>query len=145
MKKLFKIIVAVLLLTTINYSQEIGVRFGDVTGGNVAIDGIFSIGSLDRVHANISFGSGSVGVDLLWNFIYKPLSGEALKWYAGVGPFLDIQDPFGLGIVGEIGLEYRFNNIPISISTDWRPAFRIIENTDFKTGGFGFNIRYVIN
>jgi hypothetical protein len=143
MKKLITIFATVLLFTSITYSQEIGIRFGDATGGNVAVDGVFALGQFSRIHGDISFGGGGVGVDLLWDFLYRPLGGEAFRWYAGVGPFLDIQDPFGLGIVGELGLDYHFNGVPISISADWRPAFRIIENTDFSAGGFGFNIRYV--
>jgi len=144
-KKLFTIIAVVMLLTTINYSQEIGVRFGNVTGESVAIDGIIGIGPFNRIHANVSFGNGGVGVVLLWDFMYGPISGKALKWYAGVGPFLDTQNSFGLGIAGEIGLEYRFNSDPISISIDWRPSFQIIDDTDFNADGFGFNVRYIIN
>ncbi len=55
------------------------------------------------------FGDG-VGIDALWDFIYQPLSGEAFHWYAGVGAFAWIGDPFQLGAAGELGLEYKFNN-----------------------------------
>ena len=140
MKKL-TLIAAFMMITTIASAQEVGARWGDVTGGDVAVDAVFSLGKFSRVHADISFGNG-VGVDLLWNFIYKPLGGEALNWYAGVGPYAVFDDPFTLGIVGELGLEYRFN-FPVSVSADWRPSFRIIDNTDFHAGGFGLNVRYV--
>jgi hypothetical protein len=33
--------------------------------------------------------------------------------------------------------------VPISLSADWRPTFWIIEDTDFRGGGFGLNARYV--
>jgi hypothetical protein len=144
MKKLFTISAILLMFSSFTFGQEIGIRFGEVTGGNVAVDGVFSLGQFSRIHGDISFGNNGIGVDLLWDFIYQPLSGEAFKWYAGVGPFLNIQDPFGLGVVGELGLDYHFNNVPISISADWRPSFRIIENTDFDVVGFGLNIRYVL-
>jgi hypothetical protein len=140
MKK-FSLIAAFMMITTIASAQEVGVRWGDVSGGDVAIDAVFSMGKFSRTHANISFGNG-VGIDVLWDFIYKPLGGEALNWYAGVGPFAVFDDPFQLGIVGEVGLEYRFN-FPISLSADWRPSFRIIEDTDFHAGGFGVNVRYI--
>jgi hypothetical protein len=140
MKKL-TLIAAFMMITTIASAQEVGARWGDVTGGDVAVDAVFSLGEFSRVHADISFGNG-VGVDLLWDFIYKPLGGEALNWYAGVGPYAVFDDPFTLGIVGELGLEYRFN-FPISVSADWRPSFRIIDNTDFHAGGFGLNVRYI--
>ena len=143
MKKLLTLITAVILTTSVASGQELGVRFGDATGGNVAVDGVFSLGSWSRMHGDVSFGGSGVGIDLLWDFVYQPLGGEAFNWYAGIGPFAWFGDPFQLGIVGELGLEYRFNNLPISLSADWRPSFRIIDNTDFNAGGFGLNIRYV--
>lgn len=123
-------------------AQELGVRFGDVSAGAVAIDGIFSTGEFSRVHADVSFGDG-VGIDLIWDFLYRPLSGEAFNWYVGVGPYIWIDDPFWLGAVGEIGLEYRFNGIPIALGADWRPALSIVEETKFHGKGFGVNIRYI--
>jgi hypothetical protein len=123
-------------------AQELGVRFGDVSGGNVAVDAVFSLAKYSRLHADVSFGNG-VGVDVLWDFLYRPLAGEAFNWYVGVGPYVRIDDPFWLGVVFEAGLEYRFNKIPIVIGADWRPAFSIIEETDFHWPGFGFNVRYV--
>jgi hypothetical protein len=143
MKKV--LLVAAIVMGSIiasNAQQELGVRFGDVSGGNVAIDGIFSTGQFSRIHADVSFGNG-VGVDLLWDFIYRPLGGEAFNWYAGVGPYIQIDDPFWFGVVGELGLAYTFNSIPISLSLDWRPSLSIVEETDFHSGGFGFNVRYV--
>lgn len=123
-------------------AQELGIRFGDVSGGNVAIDGIFSTGEFSRIHADISFGDG-MGIDVLWDFIYRPLGSEAFNWYAGVGPYMWINDPFWFGFAGELGLEYQFNSVPISLSADWRPLFSIVETTDVHWGGFGFNLRYV--
>lgn len=124
-------------------AQEVGIRFGDVSGGNVAIDAIFSTGEFNRVHADISFGDG-MGVDVLWDFLYRPLGNEAFNWYVGVGPYIWINDPFWLGVAGEIGLEYRFNDVPVAIGMDWRPSLSIVEETDIHAGGFGFNVRYII-
>lgn len=123
-------------------AQELGVRFGNVSGGNVAIDAVFSTGDFSRLHADVSFGNG-VGIDLLWDFLYKPLGDEAFNWYAGVGPYTFIGDNFQLGAIGEIGLEYHFNGVPLAIGGDWRPFFRLIDNTDFGWEGFGFNVRWV--
>ncbi|MCD4848928.1 MAG: outer membrane insertion C- signal [Candidatus Aegiribacteria sp.] len=142
MKKLFALIASVLLIASVASGiSELGVRFGDVSGGDIAVDAIISIGQYSRIHADVSFGNG-VGIDLLVDFLYKRFGREALNWYAGFGPFVVFDDPFQLGVVGELGFEYRFT-FPISISADWRPSFRIIENTDLSAGGFGLNIRLV--
>jgi hypothetical protein len=142
MKKLF--FVSVFLLTGFfSNAQELGLRFGEVTGGNVAIDGIFSLGEFSRVHADVSFGDGGMGVDALWDFMYRPLNVEGLSWYAGAGAYMFIADPFFFGVVGEIGLEYKFADAPISAGLDWRPALNLIDEVHLYGKGFGLNIRYV--
>lgn len=127
--------------------QELGLRFGSFTGnGGVALDAVFSSSQFSRIHADISVGSG-IGFDLLWDFVYRPVSGEAFNWYLGVGPFgylpWETAESLSLGAVGEIGLLYAFNSIPFTVSADWRPYFRLINNTDISYGGFGLNVRYV--
>lgn len=138
-----KFLFAVLFVLTLSMSaQEVGVRFGEVARNNVAIDAMIPT-SGSRIHANVSFGGNGVGLDALWDLMVKPLGGEAFSWYLGVGPSASIGgDDFYLGASGEIGLEYRFNSIPIVIGADYRPTFWILEDTDFEAGGFGLNVRW---
>ena len=143
MKKLLLFLTCSFLWTLSTNAQEIGVRFGDASGGNVAIDAVFSAGEFSRIHADVSFGSGGVGIDALWDFVYQPLGGEDLKWYAGAGPTVFIGDAFGLGVAGEIGLEYRFKDFPLAIGADWRPGLLLVQETDFVAGNFGFNVRWI--
>jgi len=147
MKRFLLIAVLGLFIATTSNAQELGIRFGDSfgSGTGVAIDGVFALGEMNRIHADVSFGSNGVGMEALWDFLYRPLSGEAFNWYVGAGPSLFLGSPFLLGISGEIGLEYHFNEVPIALGVDWRPTFVIIENTDFSAGGFGFNVRWVFN
>ncbi|MEC3907920.1 hypothetical protein VOI54_12895 [Tamlana sp. 2201CG12-4] len=121
-------------------AQEIGIRFGQVSGNDVAVDGVFDLNG-SRIHANVSFGD-SVGLDALWDFVYEPIGDDGFHWYAGVGPSAHIDDKFLLGGSGEIGAEYVFNDVPIVIGIDYRPTFWIIEDTDFEWGGFGLNVRF---
>ena len=60
-----KLILGIFLMSSIAMSaQELGIRFGQVSGkNNVAVDGIFETGP-GRIHANVSFGDG-VGLDAL--------------------------------------------------------------------------------
>ncbi len=141
MKKTFFILSFLSFFTLYTNAQELGLRFGDVTGGNVAVDAVFSMGQFSRIHADVSFGDG-VGIDVLWDFIYRPLGEESLYWYAGVGPYAFLGDPFTLGAVGELGLEYKFREIPITLGVDWRPYFRLIDDTDLGFDTFGLNLRY---
>ncbi|PQB03798.1 outer membrane insertion C- signal [Aureitalea marina] len=141
MKKLLILLIFMFGLTAT--AQEVGVRFGEVARNNVAIDAVFNT-SASRIHANASFGNNGVGVDVLWDFIFRQISGESFYWYAGVGPSMNVgDDDFYLGASGEIGLEYRFNSVPIAIGLDYRPTFWIVEDTDFEWGGFGLNARWI--
>ncbi|MGD9346775.1 MAG: outer membrane insertion C- signal [Candidatus Aminicenantes bacterium] len=141
MKKLFATLFIVCLFAGSVYSQEIGVRFGDIVGNNVAVDFVFGSKGT-RIHADVSFGDG-VGIEALADLVVRPLSGEAFYYYLGFGAFSWIGDPFRLGISGELGLEYRFNSVPIAIGLDWRPSLRLISETKFFADRFGFNIRFV--
>lgn len=141
MKKLIVALCIMSLLAIFGHAQEIGVRFGDIVGNNVAVDAVF--GSKGRrIHADVSFGDG-VGIEALVDLVVRPLSGEAFHYYLGFGAFSWIGDPFRLGISGELGLEYRFNSVPIAIGVDWRPALRLISDTKFFADRFGFNVRLV--
>jgi hypothetical protein len=143
MKKIVLVIVIIIGALKSN-GQELGLRFGDAVGGNVAIDGVFTLGEFSRVHADVSFGHGGLGIEALWDFIHKPLgTTPGLTWYAGAGPFLWIDDPFWFGVSGEIGIEYKFDGAPIVLGLDWRPSVSIIDETDFWGDKFGLNVRYV--
>src|SRR5262245_45194467 len=122
MKRVSLLLSVLFIVATASFSQELGIRFGNVTGGHVAIDGILSLGEFSKVHADVSFYSGGVGVEALWDFLYRPLGDAPLNWYVGAGPFIWIQDPFGFGVAGEVGLDYHFD-FPLSLSADWRPSF----------------------
>ena len=135
MRKISLIASFFILCSLTSFAQEVGIRLGNATGGNAAVDIVFSTSKYSRIHADVSFGNG-LGVDLLWNFLYLPLENEALNWYAGVGPYAFIGDPFQLGVVGELGLEYHFSGAPIALGVDWRPYFRLIDDTNFGTDGF---------
>jgi hypothetical protein len=141
MKKLL-ILLFVVACVSMGKAQELGLRFGDAIGGNVAVDGVFSSGKFSRIHADISFGDG-LGLEALWDVIYRPLGADGFDWYLGVGPYLFIGDPFELGVSGELGIEYHFKDIPLALGVDWRPTLRLIDDTDMLWGKAGFNIRYV--
>ncbi len=141
MKKTLLLFFTIFSIGTLS-AQEVGVRIGGVNGGGgAAIDAVFGTGST-RIHADLGFFDNGIGVEVLWDLLYKPLGGEAFNWYLGVGPSAIIGDPFRIGVSGEAGLEYRFNGAPIVLGLDWRPTFWIIDDTKFGADSFGLNVRY---
>jgi hypothetical protein len=47
-----------------------------------------------------------------------------------------------IGVDGQIGLEYVFEEIPLNLSIDWKPAFNIIGITNFWAGDAALSVRY---
>jgi hypothetical protein len=143
--KLFALVMGIAFLTILNsQAQEIGLRFGQLNGNPVAVDGIFSTGEFSRIHANVSFGGNGLGMDALWNPIYDDIPDTDFKWYAGFGPSIYLSEDFRLGGAGEIGAEYAFSEVPITVGLDFRPYFFLVQQTEFRAG-FGLNIRWRLN
>jgi hypothetical protein len=142
MKRIYLIAVFTLVAFGFASAQEVGIRFGGTNGhGGAAIDGVFNTG-IGRIHGDLGFYSGGVGIDALWDFLYKPLGDEAFNWYVGVGASTYIGSDFWLGATGEIGIEYNFKDVPIVIGADWRPTLWIVNETQFGADSFGLNVRY---
>lgn len=143
--KLFALVVGFALLTTLeSQAQEIGLRFGQLNGNPVAVDGIFATGDFSRIHANVSFGGNGLGIDALWNPIYEDIPDTDFKWYAGFGPSIYLSEAFRFGGAGEVGAEYAFSEVPIVVGLDFRPYLFLVKQTEFKAG-FGLNVRWRLN
>lgn len=82
---------------------------------------------------------------------------SGLTWYYGAGGHIgfwdapknaswwvdgDVSSPI-VGVDGIIGLEYTFDNFPISLSLDWKPAINLIGFTGAWADSGALSIRYV--
>jgi hypothetical protein len=137
------LIVFFVLCSTVLFAQEVGIRFGGVNGGGgAAVDAVFGTGE-SRIHADVGFYS-AFAADVLWDLVYQalPVEVDNFYWYLGPGVSTWIGEDFLLGACGEIGIEYRFDQVPIVIGADWRPTLWIIEETRFDVGNFGLNVRW---
>ena len=122
-------------------AQEIGVRFGDMDGNNIAIDAVIHV-KTSRIHTSMSFGD-NVGLDLIYDFAVNPVFGNSgFYYYAGIGLTSLFASEFKLGVMGELGFEYQFRSIPIAAGLDYRPAVIVVDSMDFVYANFGFNFRY---
>lgn len=79
-----------------------------------------------------------------------------LNWYYGFGAHVGFWnansrsywgDPGTaytvVGIDGILGLEYSFEEIPINLGIDWKPAFNLTGYTGFWGDGGALSIRYI--
>jgi len=147
-----------LFVTNINaqdYKTALGVRLSSAAASvnnsisikhfineKTAIEGLFSFGDPLAFGALVEF--------------HKPLSSEGLRYYYGAGGYLSFVKTFdplkqkneidpNFGAQGVIGLDYKFSNIPLNISLDWKPELNIVSDINFEPAAIGFTVRFTFS
>lgn len=126
-------------------NKAIGLRFANqFNGGELTFQ--TPLGHANRLELNLglnNWSNSNSGIQLtgLYQWVWGLNQvATGLNWYLGLGPSLgSYTSNFGIGVVGQIGLEYNFN-IPLQISLDWRPT--IINSFYTYYGGNGLSLRY---
>ncbi len=154
MKKIFLSIVLLLVINIVGQAQvnphAIGLRFGGGNFGNGAeISYQHGFGDVNRLELDLGWGGNSdysrIGIAGIYHWVWNIDGG--FNWYAGPGAQVwtfSYNDSFNnnggvrLGVGGQIGIEYDFNekNAPILLSLDTRPMFNFISNGS----GFGYGV-----
>ena len=134
-----------------NYDNAVGLRLGWGFGGSIkhffddskAVEGIVQVGGL---YTNYTQITGLFQV-------HKPLDDVApgLQWYFGgggfVGFFSGVFSTYStrIGIAGNIGLDYAFEDIPLNVSLDWVPGIALVGfGSSFGAGtAGGLAVRYI--
>lgn len=121
-----------------------GVSYKNFVTGNNAVEGIGYF--WER-------GARLVG---LYEFHYGIPGAPGLAWYVGPGAHIGFYndnyydgryyDGNGsgsfVGIDGVLGLDYKFDGVPINLSVDWQPSFEFGDNRGFIGSWGGLGIRY---
>jgi hypothetical protein len=107
----------------------------------VAIEGLFSFGDPLALGAMVEF--------------HKPLSSAGLSYFYGGGGYIGFvkntnpttqkasTDP-NFGAQGVVGLDYKFSNIPLNLSLDWKPELNIVSDINFEPAAIGFTARFTL-
>jgi len=144
-------------LAQLDYSTAIGLRVGYF--GDLGITAKKAIGENGAAIEGIlfgDFGSGTTSISV--NGLYEKHSDigsvEGLDWYWAGGAyigFLSFDTGLGerdsnvfLGLRGGVGLEYKFANVPIAISTDWLPGLALVGGGGFSARGGTVAVRYTL-
>ncbi len=130
-------------LTAQEYKTAVGIRLGP---NSPAIAPGFTVKHfLDEKHAieGIVGVNNGIGVCGLYEWHFPITSVEHLQWYAGVGAYAAYRYSTSfIGGAGVIGVDYKFPDIPLNISIDWKPELNIIESVGFEASGVGFSARF---
>lgn len=154
MKKVLVLLVAVFALgMAANAQNALGVRFNGGDGYGAELSGMLGMGG-NRVEVDLGWGSSEHHSSFSLTGVYQ-FTGEirsGFGWYAGVGGQLTMRSwkdgygngnsDFALALVGQLGIEYKFNAIPIQLTLDWRPEFQLIPDTEFFPSCFAFGVRW---
>jgi len=153
MRRLILAAIACLMATGIfaqDYRTGVGLRGGYVSGVTVkhfidqptAIEGIFS------------FGIWGINATGLYEIHARAFDVQGLNWFYGFGghigqwnddyPLLDGRGQFAvIGLDAIIGLEYAIQEIPFTLSADWKPTLNFWGYPGFIGFGGALSIRYV--
>lgn len=155
MKKIVAIYFTVFCFFTISYAQDnftsLGLRAGFANGitlkhftaEKLAFEGILT---------NWKRGHELAGLYEIHNRIF---TGKKLHWYIGLGAHLAFWDgdyerwgKLGtsytvIGVDGIVGVEYTFDDIPINIGINWKPAYNVIGYPGYWGDSGAFSVRYI--
>ena len=126
------------------YRFGLGVRLSNSTPTlNNSITGKYFVTDRSAVEGIISFGS-RFGLGALLE-IHKPMNVDGLTWFYGAGGYIGFEngDTY-LGPTGILGLDYKFTNVPINLSLDWKPELDIIPDINFVPDAFALSVRFTL-
>ncbi len=149
-KELFLfLIVSLLLISSSSAQQEfyrlgLGVRLSNaIPTLNNAITGKYFITDKTAVEGMASFGS-RFGIGGLIE-IHNPLDFEGLRWVYGGGMYIGFEEgKTFFGPTAMLGLDYKFEEVPINLSLDWKPELDITPKGNFVPDAFALSVRFTL-
>lgn len=149
-------VIAGLFISSVTYAQDyktaLGVRLSSspaMVGNSISLKHFFKENM--AVEGYFAFGDPlALGAMLE---IHKPLAPAGLTWYYGAGAYLGFPKTYNavkqkdetdvnLGGQGVIGLDYKFTNIPLNLSLDWKPELNIVSDINFEPAAVGITARF---
>ena len=126
-------------LSSSNAMQNNSISIKQFINETTAIEGLFTFGDPLALGALVEF--------------HKPLTPAGLTYFYGAGGYISFvkkvntatlkstTDP-NFGAQGIIGLDYKFSNVPLNISLDWKPELNIVSDINFEPAAIGFSARF---
>jgi hypothetical protein len=147
-------LVAVTALNAQDYKTALGVR---LSSASAAVNNSISIKHFINDRAAIE-GLFSFGDPLAFGAmleIHKPLAASGLSWFYGGGGYLSFLKTYNVnqqkneidpnfGAMGVLGLDYKFANVPLNLSLDWKPELNLVSDINFEPAAVGFTARFTL-
>ena len=121
---------------------ELGLRLSVSPG----ITGVYKLGGPQSIEGILHFNNNAAIITGLYRYNFGLISPDVpgLSWYAGAGAHTKIHSGVTVGVDGLIGLQYDFDEVPLNISLDWKPAFDFLGPGagDFHATDVGISVRF---
>lgn len=147
MKKIFLLTCMVAFISIAAGAQEyktaVGIRLGP---NSAAISPGFTIkyflNETNAVEGILGVSNG-IGLCGLYEWHYPIASVEHLQWLAGVGGYAASRyKTTFIGAAGIVGLDYKFTEIPLNVTIDWKPELNLLTKVGFEANTVGFSARF---
>ena len=138
-----------------SYKTAVGVRLSSSAAMvNNSISLKHFLNERSAIEALFSFGDPLALAGLYE--VHRPFSTEGLQWFYGGGGYIGFvktwnpaknqnETDVNFGAQGVIGLDYKFANIPLNLSLDWKPELNLISDINFEPAAIGFTVRFTFN
>jgi len=135
--------IAALTSKSQSYTTAAGIRLGP---NSAAVTAGFTVkhflNEKSAVEGILGINDG-VGICGLYELHFPIESVNNLQWFAGPGAYIAFRNSSTFfGAAGVVGLDYKFEEIPLNLTIDWKPELNIISKVAFESSGIGLSVRY---
>lgn len=124
-----------------DYKMALGVRLsssGAIVNNSISLKHFIS--QATAVEGLLTFGDPSA-LGVLFE-VHKFIDQSNLNWFYGAGAYVGFARRSNFGAQGIVGLDYKFPNVPLNLSLDWKPELNIISVIFFEPATLGFTARF---
>jgi hypothetical protein len=137
-------VISLLLLGYCSSAQEykmgLGIRLSSAQATvNNAVSFKYFLNENHALEGLLSFDPATVGV--LYEF-HRPLGAQGFQWFFGGGGYIAFSGDNVVGAMGVVGLDYKFQSIPLNLSLDWKPELSLVKDISFEAAAIGLSIRF---
>lgn len=125
------------------YQKAVGIRLGPNSAAITAgFTGKYFLNEKAAVEGIIGVNNG-FGICGLYELHFPIDAVNNLAWFAGAGGYVAFRSSTTfVGGAGIIGLDYKFDEIPLNLSLDWKPELNLISKVTFESSGIGLSARF---
>jgi hypothetical protein len=122
------------------YKMGLGIRLSSANATvNNSVSFKYFLNQNNALEGLLSFDPETVGA--LYEH-HLPLGAPGFQWFFGGGGYVAFSGENIVGAMGVVGLDYKFETIPLNLSLDWKPELNLVKDINFQAAAIGLSIRF---